>query len=117
MLGDNHFSRKSVRAIPEKRNDEHTILIRKANAEMFILIEEQFASRNIIFLNEVWFNVSMRIKKGRSLVGRSPVSKIKKCEVKEYQHMLLDHKNHRPYNKDTFKDYIGHLMNYLEIIL
>ncbi|KII70750.1 hypothetical protein RF11_09973 [Thelohanellus kitauei] len=47
-LDDIHFSLKSVRAIPEKRNVEHTILVRKAYAESFTLIEEQFASRNII---------------------------------------------------------------------
>ncbi|KII75143.1 hypothetical protein RF11_10436 [Thelohanellus kitauei] len=96
-----HFSLKSVRAIPEKRNDEHTILVRKAYAESFTLIEEQFPWRNIIFLDEVGFNVSMRIKKGRSLVGTTPVSNIKNV-------------SHHPYNKNTFKDYIGNLTNYLE---
>ncbi|KII63541.1 hypothetical protein RF11_16348 [Thelohanellus kitauei] len=83
-----------------KRRDEHTIIIRKPYAERYTLIEEQFAPRTIIFLDDVGFNASMRIKKGWSLVGTNSVSN--------------DIKIHHPYKKDTFKDCIVNLMNYLE---
>ncbi|KII69495.1 hypothetical protein RF11_04088 [Thelohanellus kitauei] len=62
-LDDIHLSIKCAASILEKRNDPNTILIRKTYSEKFIIIEEQFPSQNVIFLDEVGFNMSMRIKK------------------------------------------------------
>ncbi|KII69479.1 hypothetical protein RF11_15124 [Thelohanellus kitauei] len=111
QLGQNTIFLNDVRAIPEKRNNEHTILIRKTYPERFKLIEEQFLWRNIIFLYEVGFNISMQINKRRSLVGTALVSNIKNVRSKNISVCLSITKSgvlyfeisHRPYNKDTFK--------------
>ena len=69
------YSLKNVSLIPQRRNDEKSINPRYEYAMQFIEILSTVNESDIFFVDEVGFNVSMRCKKGRSLID-TPAVKI-----------------------------------------
>lgn len=67
------YSIKNVSLIPQRRNDDKSLEDRFKYAEKFFDILSKFNESNLIFVDEVGFNVSMRTRKGRSLIGHPAV--------------------------------------------
>ena len=67
-----HYSLKILKPIPERRNDPKTIEILKQYAIDFENMTDDFHDTNIFF-DEVGFNLSMRVYKGRAKLGETPV--------------------------------------------
>lgn len=67
------YTIKQISLIPQRRNDEKAIQSRYNYAVEFFEIISKISESHIIFLDEVGFNVSMRTKKGRSLIGTAAV--------------------------------------------
>ena len=73
-----------LKCIPEKRNDVQTMHLRKQYALEFESMTDNYADANIFSIDEVGFNVSKRINKGRSKVEETPVCKVKNIISKKY---------------------------------
>ncbi|EPR79485.1 hypothetical protein SLOPH_2698, partial [Spraguea lophii 42_110] len=63
------FTLKRISIIPERRNNEATIIKREEFARNYFNNILEIDDKNFIFINEVGFNVSMRNKHGRSPKG------------------------------------------------
>jgi len=119
-----HFSLKMIKVIPEKRNDPETIEIRKRYASGFDSIIDEYPDTNIFFLDEVGFNVSMRVNKGRSKKGEPATVRVKNVRSKNisvccaYSRSRIFHYeiNHKPYNTESFMGYICNLFDKIESI-
>lgn len=70
-IKDFHYTLKEITKIPERRNTISTIDCRESYAIAFRNYEATIDQENLIFLDEVGFNVVSRPKKGRSLSGSS----------------------------------------------
>lgn len=68
-INEFNFSFKRVSLIPERRNDAQNIEDRAVYARNYLSILGAIDDANIIFVDEVGFNVSMRTLYGRSLIG------------------------------------------------
>ena len=62
--------------IPEKRNDDRTIEIRKGYSQKFISLPDCYSEDQYVFIDEVGFNVSMRASYGRSKKGSAAIQQI-----------------------------------------
>ena len=71
ILTNFQFSLKRISLIPERRNDNQAIIDRYRYAVDFIELQGRFSEDEIIFLDEVGFNVSMRSSRGRSIIDRN----------------------------------------------
>jgi hypothetical protein len=71
LLKSFHYYLKSITVILE-RNCPETLFSRKAYALKFFEIQSRFSQRNICFVDEVGFSVSMQRKSGYSLVVFTP---------------------------------------------
>jgi len=69
-----NYSLKRLQFIPERRNAENTIQIRREYALEFSSLPANFSEEEIIFLNEVGFSVSSRSSRGRTLKGTPAVA-------------------------------------------
>ena len=67
------YTLKRITLIPERRNNEKSIVARYEYALQFFEILSSINEDHIFFIDEVGFNVSMRYKKGRSLVNTPAV--------------------------------------------
>jgi hypothetical protein len=76
LLKKLHYSLKCTKFIPERRNDILTIDVRYHYAVRFCEIEDSFGIDEIFFLDELGFNVSMRTRFGRSLIGTTPIETV-----------------------------------------
>ncbi|KAG0423398.1 Histone-lysine N-methyltransferase SETMAR, partial [Dictyocoela muelleri] len=81
---DMHYSLKRLTLIPVARNTESTIEKRKEYEREFssLLTENSFES--FIFLNEVGFSVTSRIKYGRSIKGTRAYQGIRSVKSKNF---------------------------------
>ncbi|KAF7689947.1 hypothetical protein CDIK_2728 [Cucumispora dikerogammari] len=61
-----NYTVKTIVLVPSARNSETTIATRKIYAATFQSLESETENRNIVFLDEVGFSVSTRLKRGRS---------------------------------------------------
>ncbi|KII70625.1 hypothetical protein RF11_06980 [Thelohanellus kitauei] len=105
-LGQMHYSLKAIHIIPTRRNDPNTICIRNHFAHSFLRLEENYPDEQIYFVDEVGFNVSMRIKRGRSSIGTTPILRVPNirsrnvsvcCAMNRYG-VVFKEINNRPYN-------------------
>ena len=64
-----HYSLKKIHIIPERRNAIENIEVRKQYAIQFSALPATYSEEQIIFIDEVGFNVSLRTSRGRSLIG------------------------------------------------
>lgn len=63
------YSLKRIHVLPERRNDDKAIQARKKYAAEFLELLGTFSESQVIFIDEVGFNVCMRSTRGRSYVG------------------------------------------------
>lgn len=109
-----HYSLKTISLIPTRRNDEQSITTRMNYASRFMEIEENYNSRDIFYLDEVGFNVSLRCKRGRSKKGVPAIvsvpgirsKNISVCCVMTRSGIKFWKVNHNPYNTESFLGYI-----------
>ncbi|EPR79282.1 hypothetical protein SLOPH_231 [Spraguea lophii 42_110] len=108
------FTLKRVFIIPERRNNETTIIKREEFARNYFNKILEIDDKNFIFIDEVCFSVSMRNKHGRfpegipaniatSNIRTKNISVI--ASVNRYQKIDF-HVNHDPVNGINFKEYI-----------
>ena len=71
VIGQFHYTLKSLVRVPERQNCQTTIQKRLEYSEMFRELETMVMHESIIFLDEVGFAVVTRPKRGRSLKGKS----------------------------------------------
>lgn len=117
-----NYTLKSLTLLPQRRNDDKSINAREIYAVKFYEIISEIDERQIYFVDEVGFNVSMRSKRGRSLKGTNAVQTVpgirsrnisvccsmtKECLTK-YQVQTS------PYNTLTFKSFILMLLDYID---
>ena len=113
------FTFKRLSIVPERRNCEHIIEERFQYASEFYSLMNMENGNNMFFLDEVGFNVSMRLRRGRSLIGRRasltvPALRsrnISICCTMSKQGTFFYKKQAMPYNGDTFLIYIEELIN------
>ena len=55
--------------LPERRNQQENIEERFNYAQKYLALGNEFGDYQIIFIDEVGYNVSVRTSRGRSLVG------------------------------------------------
>ena len=75
-----HYTFKRVQLIPEARNTEQNIQKRFEYANIYLALNEQ----NIIFVDEMGVNCSMRVNYGRSEVGSSPRKIVRSLRSRNY---------------------------------
>jgi len=117
-----HYTLKMIRTIPLRRNLEQNIEVRRIYGNMFIELEESISPNKIIFLDEVGFNVSMRIKQGRAVIGQTPstvVTNIRSRNISiccAMSRLQIIHKkmSNSPFNGNLFLDYMVELHDILK---
>jgi hypothetical protein len=74
-IEDFSYTLKRISLAPERRNNPNGLEVRSAYASNFLSLLSEEYRENTFFIDEVGFNVSMRSKRGRSLVG-TPATQI-----------------------------------------
>ena len=64
-----HYILKRVNFVPERGNDQSTITQRHAYAQNYINLPASYNEDQIIYIDEVGFNISMRCNYGSSEIG------------------------------------------------
>jgi transposase len=109
---------KSVQRIPIARNDLNTLEVRYQYAQNYIALPTQFSEDQLIFIDEVGFNVSMRCNRGRSLVGSPAVKRLPRlrsrnisvCCAMNKDGILLYQSQDYAFNKLSFKGFLENLI-------
>jgi hypothetical protein len=68
-----NFTLKRFSLIPARRNDQLAIEQRYAYASLYLNMLTTVEEKHIYFIDEAGFNISMRVRRGRSLVGTRAV--------------------------------------------
>ncbi|KII74569.1 hypothetical protein RF11_16179 [Thelohanellus kitauei] len=76
---------KKIKFIPERRNIASTI--QERDDYVIKYLEYSTSNRFILFIDETWFNISMRRNYGRA-TGGNPTEKIKKYQISEHNSLL-----------------------------
>ena len=116
-----HYSIKRIHFIPERRNCQSTIDIRRDFALKFVALPNVFPEEKLVFIDEVGFNVSMRTTRGRSLVGTPAIMTIPSLHSRNISICCAMNKNgiihfssqSKPFNSDSFQIFIGNLLKTL----
>lgn len=109
-----NYSLKSLKLIPQRRNAGDVLNTRKTYSEEFQRIEESYPPNKIIFLDEVGFNISLRIRHGRAPIGVTPTTIVSNIRSKNISvccamtrcGMLYKKVSDRPYNALIFNEYL-----------
>lgn len=115
------YTLKLLTPIPEKRNDDQTIESRRIYAREFLRIEEEYPDKNVFFLDEVGFNLSMKRRLGRSVIGTPANLTVKQIRSKNISLCCCFNKeslfyydvNIKPYNNESFLGHINAFFNFL----
>jgi transposase len=122
ILGDFNFSIKRVSIQPEQRNDSLAIERRAQYANHFMEVLSTIPDGNILYLDEVGFCVSMRTRRGRSIRGSPAVITVPSIRTRNISVCACVSKlttvsymvSHRPFNTESFVDYMKLLCDKLE---
>ena len=68
-----HYSLKVMSIVPEKRNDQRTLRLRREYAHKFNSMILNFEHKRFVFLDEVGFSVTSRTKRARSAIATPAV--------------------------------------------
>ena len=109
-----HYTLKDSTIIPDSRNSERTIELRHQYSLRFDDIEVEYSSENIIFWDEVGFQLSTRSKKARSRRGTparisTPLSRSRNISVMAAMNkneLLFKKVRFSPFNGEVFKESI-----------
>lgn len=107
ILKNFHYTLKNSTIVPNSRNTERTVELRYHYAFEFENIEVEYSSENIVFLDEVGFQLSTRCKKARSKKGTparvsTPVSRSRNISV-----LAAMNKNELLFKKIRFSAFNG----------
>ncbi|KAI5151716.1 hypothetical protein ENBRE01_2334 [Enteropsectra breve] len=83
-ISDFNWSLKRTTAVPERRNTDDVIGVRCEYALNLLTLISKSDGENIYFIDEVGFNLSMRIKRGRSPVGTRATQIVTNLRTKNY---------------------------------
>lgn len=75
-----NYSFKMIKNIPERRNSEDNIIRRYDYAMQFINLNQN----KVIFLDETGISVSSRCKRGRSVIGTTPIQNVRQLRSINY---------------------------------
>ena len=64
---------KRIHLIPEERNDDRTIEIKKGYSQKIISLPDCYSEDHYVFIDEVGFIISMRASYGRSKKGSAAI--------------------------------------------
>jgi transposase len=114
-----HFSLKQLVILQVNRNINATIESRFNYSQQFFNYLYEQPDNNFVFIDEAGFSVSSRTKKGRSLVGVSPVITVPSIKSRNIsiiasatKYGMLDfHVNVNPVTGENFKTYLENLKN------
>jgi len=115
------YTLKNLVLVPAKRNCPHVIECRFNYAQEFgNLIESMDNDNKLFFLDEVGFQVSMRTKRGRSLVGTVPfltvpavrTRNISVCAIMSKKSVFHKNIQTRPYNSASFAAFLNEVFQY-----
>lgn len=115
---------KRVHIIPERRNNAIPIDIRAQYSNGFIDLLSRIEDSKIYFIDEIGFNISMRTRRGRSLVGMRAVHNVTAIRSRNISVCCAMNKNGifkysaqtRAYNTDSFVEFIRLLISELTIL-
>jgi transposase len=115
------YTLKRVSPTPERRNNKISIRNRYVYAKQFRCLSREIGHDNIFFLDEVGFNVSMRITRGRSFKGEKAVKVVPALRTRNISICCTMSKNGTffykkqtcPFNTSTFISYIDELLEKL----
>ena len=117
ILDNLNYSFKTIHLIPERQNATDNIQVRKEYAFQFSALPSIYSEDQIVFIDEVGFNVSMRTSRGRSPVGSPAVTAVPcirsrnisiYCAIKRNR-IIYFKANNRAFNGENFIDYINEL--------
>jgi len=116
------YTLKRTSLIPEKRNDANCINARYDYAKKFFEILTSHNESHIFFVDEVGFNVSMRCKRGRSLVGTPAIQvvpglrsrNISVCCAMTKDGIVSFKTQTSAFRVQTFSDFIDDLLTYID---
>lgn len=117
-----HYSMKRLQLQPARRNDMKSLECRQIYALKYIGFQSMFSERNIIFIDETGFNVSMRTSRGRSKKGTPAVLVVPQirsrnisvcCAMSKYGIMYYAYQNHA-FNSQNFTNFLSELIEKLK---
>lgn len=117
-----NFSFKRVSLEPIRRNDSENIECRAQYAQEYLNLLGVVDEANVIFIDEVGFNISMRTLYGRSKIGSRAIHKVGAirshnisvcCAITKNGVFKFSYQN-TAYNTESFKNFIVELSEKLE---
>lgn len=117
-----NYSLKRVINLPARRNTPSQIEQRKNYAMEFYNMTLQQDGRNIIFIDELGFNASMRCKRGYAPSGKAPIQKVRQiksrnisiCCAMSREGTYHYAKSNKAFNKETFLGFIDAIIEKIE---
>lgn len=109
------YSFKRIIFIPERRNEQDNIQKRVVYANEFNQLRVDYSDRQIFFLDELGFQVSMRSPYGRSVIGTAPFERVPTLKSKNFSVVAMMNRdglikfliNNRPFNSHSLCGYIN----------
>ena len=121
ILSSFSYSLKRIHLVPERRNDPATIEKRAEYAIKFIELQSRFSENQFIYIDETGFNVSMRLSRGRSLIGLPAVLQVPAirsrnisicCGIRRSGLVKYETKI-SAYNSNSYCEFLSSLFSYL----
>ena len=113
-----HYTLKRTHLLPERRNCARTIDIRANYAREFMELLSNTDDSKIFFLDEVGFSISMRSRRGRSLVGSRAIQNVTSLRSRNIsvccaisKNGILTYKSQeRAFNTETFSEFVANVI-------
>jgi hypothetical protein len=108
------YSFKRVNNLPVRSNDEQSLNARSCYGNLFMQLMSSVDDSKFYFIDEVGFNVSMRCRRGRSLIGTRAVQNVTSLRSRNISFCCAMNKNgvfkyssqKRAYNTESFLGFI-----------
>lgn len=116
-----HFSWKKLALIPIRRNIDENKEARYIYAQTYFGFLCEISEENIIFVDEIGFNLSMRSHHGRSIIGTTPYTMVPNVRSRNFSvccamskgGLLFKKISTSAFNSESFLGYIDDLFIYL----
>jgi transposase len=120
-----NYSLKRIHVIPERRNDPSAVSARFEYATNFLRLLEVYSESQIIYIDEVGFNVCMRATRGRSIIGSPAIQvapglrtrNISMCCAMNCDRVLYYSSQAMAFNTSNFVIFIEGFSNYLSFTI
>ena len=117
------YSLKRLSLIPERRNNLDNIEERYAYAMKYYDLQGQYPESKFIFIDEVGFNVSLRLSRGRSRIGTPAIAtvsalrtrNISVCCAMSNRGIVLFSSSAGAYNSEKYRNFLIFLMEKLNV--